>query len=35
VVETDPRFDGMGRFATDLEPVPVPVAQAAEAEAAA
>jgi hypothetical protein len=35
VVETDPRFDGMGRYAGDLEPVVVPVAQAVEAVAAA
>jgi hypothetical protein len=35
VVETDPRFDGMGRYAGDLEPVVVPVAQAAEVVAAA
>lgn len=35
VVETDPRFEGMGRYAGDLMPVAVPVAQAAEAIAAA
>jgi len=35
VVETDPRFEGLGRYAGDLEPVVVPVAQAAEAVAAA
>jgi hypothetical protein len=35
VVEADPRFEGMGRYAGDLEPVIVPVAQAAEAVAAA
>ena len=35
VVETDPRFEGMGRYAGDLEPVVVPVAQAAVVVAAA
>lgn len=35
VVETDPRFDGMGRYEGDLAPVAVWVAQAADAVAAA
>lgn len=35
VVETDPRFEGLGRYAEDLTPVVVPVVQAAEAVVAA
>ncbi len=35
VVETDPRFEELGRYAEDLAPVVVPVVQAADAVVAA